>query len=64
MKKFEYQKSIDPTIEDMDEYGKKGWELVSTLDWTRRNFSSNANPAIRHLYIFKREITSKSSDKQ
>ena len=51
MKKFEYLKTVNPTIQELNELGSIGWELVSTYKFIK---SSIYDLAI--IYIFKREI--------
>lgn len=52
MRKFEYLKTVDSTIEKLNELGSIGWELVSTYTILR---SSIYDRDIIH--VFKREIT-------
>lgn len=51
MRKFEYLKTIDSTIEELNKLGSIGWELVSTYTILK---GSIYNKGIIH--IFKRKI--------
>ena len=51
MKKFEYLKTVNPTIQELNELGSIGWELVSIYKVIK---SITYDLAI--IYIFKREI--------
>jgi hypothetical protein len=49
MKKFEYLKTVNSTIQELNELGSNGWELV--------NMTHVINNDSRYqYYIFKREI--------
>ena len=57
MKKFEYLKQINLTTDNLNELGKEGWELVSTVIPFKYNTHTNhyiTNDGL--VYIFKREI--------
>lgn len=49
MKKFEYLKTVNSTIQELNELGSIGWELTSVF------VTPNAY-SIYENYIFKREI--------
>jgi hypothetical protein len=53
MKKFEYLKTINSTIQELNGLGSIGWELVSTYISESHKVSNYSH--YTH-YIFKREI--------
>ena len=59
MKKFEYLKTVNSTIYQLNELGSIGWELINVIR-SNENFSEeNRNFRLRifdTIYIFKREI--------
>lgn len=51
MKKFEYLKTVNPTIQELNELGSIGWELVTTHIVLKSSIYD-----VSVVHIFKREI--------
>ena len=61
MKKFEYLRAVDSTIQELNELGSIGWELVSDnciveKYWGTSNGDLEATKKRTYVYTFKREI--------
>ena len=60
MKKFEYLKTVNSTIQELNELGSIGWELVSCnlkhLRFEETRYSKLEIIDLDTIYIFKKEI--------